>query len=361
MATFSTPHSAAAQAAYAEVLDVVRLLDMSRSVENLSGSFNRKTVKGSTYWYYQYAAGGGLTRQVFVGPDSDEVRGLVERSRRRDTTQIDRLSKAAIALGCSPVTPVHFRVIRRMNEIGFFRAGGVLVGAHAFATYGNALGLSWGEIARTQDLDFAHAGRNVELALPSDIPVHARTAIESLEEGFLPVPGFNPWDATASFVSKTDKSLRLDFLTPMVGGKAEVFEDSRLGIPLQPLRFLEFILEDINQAAVLSMAGATLVNIPDAARFALHKMLVFAERRERNPAKALKDLRQAAALLDALSGYRADSVLALWNDLLSRGPGWRKRAAGALPSLEKIAPELPVLPGMKAAAKSGTARARVKR
>lgn len=346
--TLSTANSAAAQAAYAELFEVARQLEINRSVENLSGSFNRKTVKGSTYWYYQYAQGGS-TRQIFVGRDDENLRALVERSRMRDTSQVGRLAKAAITLGCTGVTPVHFRVIRRLNETGFFRAGGILIGAHAFATYGNALGVSWGEIAKTQDLDFAHAGRNIELALPTDVNLGARSAIESLEEGFLPLPGFRPWDPTGSFVSKNDKHLRLDFLTPLRGGHAEVFEHPDLGLHLQPVRFLEFLLEDIDQAAVLGNAGAVIVNVPDPARFALHKLLVFAERRERNPAKAMKDLRHAAALLEVLADYRGDTVLALWKDLLSRGPGWRKRAGTAIAALEKLAPQLDLLEPLREA------------
>lgn len=345
----SVPHSASAQAAYAELFEIVRAGDLDRSVANLSGSFNRKSVKGASYWYYQYAEGGGRTRQIFVGPDSDALRPLVERARTRDNTPIERLAKAAIALGCTPVTPVHFRVVRRLNETGFFRAGGILVGAHAFGTYGNALGVRWGEIARTQDLDFAHAGRSVELALPTDVTVATRSVIESLEDGFLPIPGFRPWEPTASYVSASDRHLRLDFLTPMVGGKHEVFEHVDLGIHLQPLRFLEFILEDIGQAVVLSAVGAVLVNVPDPARFALHKLLVFADRRQHNPAKAMKDLRQAAALLEVLSEFRADSILALWNDLVERGPGWRKRAAAALPALRKLAPTLEMAPVLESA------------
>ena len=115
------------------------------------------------------------------------------------------------------------------------------MGAHAFLAYGNALGVAWRDLGRTQDIDFAHAGRNVSLALPSGLNVDTRDAIASLEAGFLPVPGFRPWNKTGSFVSKVDKQLRVDFLTPLVGGKGDVYEHVQLGVNLQPLRFLEFI------------------------------------------------------------------------------------------------------------------------
>lgn len=344
---FSTAHNPSAQAAYAELMEVTRLQELSRSVENLSGSFNKKTVKGSTYWYYQFTEGTGKTRQIFVGRDSDKLQELVARARTKDTSQLDRLAKGAIALGCSSATPAHFRIVRRLNEIGFFRAGGVLVGSHAFLAYGNILGVTWGDLARTQDIDFAHAGNNIELALPATLKIETKDAIESLESGFLPAPGFRPRDQTSSFVSKSDKQLRVDFLAPMVGGKDKVFDHDGLGVNLQPLRFLEFVLEDIDQAAIISAVGSVMANVPDPARYALHKILVFVERRVRNPAKAQKDLRQAAALIEALGEFRSKSLVALWKDLLDRGPGWRSRARKGIAELERLAPDLELLGPMR--------------
>jgi hypothetical protein len=37
------------------------------------------TVKGSRYWYYQYTEPSGKLMQVFVGPDNEAVRRLMER------------------------------------------------------------------------------------------------------------------------------------------------------------------------------------------------------------------------------------------------------------------------------------------
>ncbi len=361
---FSRPLGSSAQAAYAEILEVTRHDELSRSVRNLSGSFNLKTVKDIRYWYYQFRdAAGGKTRQIFVGRDGDSIRALVERAKTRDTGRLDALAKAAIALGCAATTPTHFRIVRRLNEIGFFRAGGLLVGTHAFLAMGNALGVAWGDIARTQDVDFAHAGKHIELALPAALEIETRDALGSLEAGLLPVPGLRPSDRTATFVSTVDRQLRVDFVTPLVSGKDAAYAHAGLGVNLQPLRFLEFILEDVGQAVVISALGAVLVNIPDPARYALHKMLVFAERRQREPQKALKDLRQAAAMIEMLSTFRADDIARLWKDLLARGPGWRVRARKSLAALKEQAPSLVALEPMSKAlaatrARPGRGRAR---
>jgi hypothetical protein len=347
---YSTPIAVSAQAAYAELLEVTRQQELSRSVGNLSGSFNKKTVKGATYWYYQFTEGtGGRTRQIFVGRDSEKLRALVERAKAKDTSQIDRLAKSAMALGCAATTPAHFRIVRRLNEIGFFQAGGVLVGSHAFLAYGNALGVSWGDLARTQDIDFAHAGNAIELALPANLAIDTKDAIEHLEAGFLPVPGFRPKDKTATFISKVDKTLRVDFLTPMVHGKEKVFAHDGLGVNLQPLRFLEFLIEDVDQAVIISAVGAVMATLPDPARYALHKILVYVERRKTNPEKAMKDLRQAAALIEVLSEFRGDSLDVLWRDIHDRGPGWRKRARTGFAALEKELPDSASLRAMRTA------------
>ncbi len=344
----STPLPASAQSAYAEILEVARHRELSRSVAGLSGSFNKKTVKGTAYWYYQFTeAGGGNTRQLFVGRDSEKLQELVARARTRDTAQVERLAKGAMALGCAAATPAHFRIVRRLNEIGFFHAGGVLIGSHAFLAYGNALGVSWGNLARTQDLDFAHAGKGIALALPASLQIDTKDVIEHLEAGFLPVPGFRPKDKTAAFISKVDRGLRVDFLTPKIHDKSAAFRHDGLGVNLQPIRFMEFLLEDVDQAAVLSAVGAIVLTVPDPARYALHKLLVHAERRKTNPAKAVKDLQQAAALIEVLSEFRDDDLARLWRDLLARGPGWRRRARTALCALEKEIPGHPCLKGMR--------------
>ncbi len=176
--------SLTAQTGYAQLLDAALAAEHMRSVADLSGSFAPKTVKGRKYWYYQYTEPSGQLRQIFVGPENDVVLALIERKASHSATAaLPALSKSAMALGCSDVLPRHFRVIRRLSEYGFFRAGGILVGTHAFLSFGNMLGVKWGDSSRTQDIDFAHAGKNLALALPANIEVQTHKAIQSLEMG----------------------------------------------------------------------------------------------------------------------------------------------------------------------------------
>lgn len=331
--------SLSAQTAYAQLFDATLATELSRSVGNLRGSFARKTVKGREYWYFQFTDLGGTLRQLYVGPDSEPVRALVAESRQSREEPLVPLVRSAIALGCAPLLARHFRVVRRLADHGFFRAGGVLVGTHAFLTYGNILGLRWVESARTQDVDLAHAGKSVSLALPSNLQVDTHGAIESLRAGLLPIGGL-AGKAGPSYLNPKDPDFRIDFLTTLHRGGNEPYEHPQLRVALQPLKFMEYLLENVGQAAVFSEEGAVIVNIPHPARYALHKLLIFGERSVSMLQKARKDLLQAAALLDYLKVTRPLDVEEAWKDLIGRGRGWTARARQGIDALEKTAPDL---------------------
>lgn len=53
------------------------------------------------------------------------------------------------------------------------------------------LGVRWAGQDRTQDIDFARAGKAISLVLPSNVEVHTDEAISSLNMGFLPVSGLD--------------------------------------------------------------------------------------------------------------------------------------------------------------------------
>jgi hypothetical protein len=328
-----------AQTAYAQLFEAALAADHARSVADLRGSFAKKTVKGAAYWYYQYTEPSGALRQIYVGPESDAVERL--RARKRAPTASARLgplARAAAALGCAEILPRHARVLGRLAEYGFFRAGGVLVGTHAFLACGNMLGVKWGDAERTEDVDLAHAGRSVSLALPGDAALDADRAIRSLEMGFLPLQGLD--GGGASYLIPKEPEFRLDFLAPRHREGDRPYLHPRLGVRLQPLRFIEYLLEDVQQAALFAGDTVVLVNVPSPARYALHKLLVWGERRGAFAAKSAKDLRQAGALLERLKETRRSDVGRAWRDLASRGPVWRSRLRPALKALDRQFPAL---------------------
>jgi hypothetical protein len=336
-----------AQTAYAQLLDAALAAAQLRSVADLPGSFAAKTVKGHKYWYYQYTEPSGKLRQVFVGPEGAAVRRLIgSKAGPAVSAALAPLARSAGALGCAEILPRHLAVLRRLAEYGFFQAGGVLVGTHAFLAFGNMLGVRWGEASRTQDIDFAHAGRSVALALPSNLEVRTHDAIESLQMGFLPVTGLTA-KAGATWLNPREPEFRLDFLTTLHRGGEAPYVHPKLHVTLQPLKFMEFSLQQVQQAVLFSGENAVLANVPHPARYALHKLLVFAERKGAFQTKASKDLQQAGMLLCVLKERRAAEVRDIWGDLLSRGKGWTARARQGLAALDKAFPALAVRKWLK--------------
>lgn len=340
MLTFYSELPLSAQTAYAQLLDAGLGAELVRSVADLPGSFNAKTVKGHKYWYFQYTEPSGRLMQVYVGPDGEPVHRLMERKSGASAfAALGPLARSALALGCTSMLSRQYRVVRRLADYGFFHAGGVLIGAHSFLAYGNMLGVRWVEQDRTQDIDFAHAGKAVSLVLPNNVEVHTDEAISSLNMGFLPISGLDGKTGGA-YLIPAEPDFRLDFLTPSHRGGGTPYVHPQLHVTLQPLPFMEFSLEHLEQAIVFCSEGAVLINVPSPERFSLHKLLVFGERSGTFRAKSRKDLAQAAHLLAYLWDHRREPLDEALTDLLSRGKGWTSRFKQGVQALSKTYPEL---------------------
>jgi hypothetical protein len=335
---FYTSSSAAAQTAYAGLSLAARQAELARSAANLPGGFARKVVSNHPYWYYQYKGPDGKAVQLYVGPENDEARELMAEhanpSKHLAQAHLRKLCEAAQALGCTAVIPKHARVLKRLSDHGFFKAGSVLVGTHTFLSYQNLLGVHWHDANTTQDLDFAHAGKNLTLALPANASIDTRAAIASLAMGFVPT-------ASQTTYQKSDEpDFDLDFLTTKGRrGNAPVFVAS-LNITLQPLAFMEFSMEDTMVTTLLTSQGPIVVNIPRPERYCVHKLIIHGERGQDMRTKANKDLVQAAALMAYLFDNDTDALQEAWRNAVSRGAGWKKRAhAGA----QRVADQYPQL------------------
>jgi hypothetical protein len=337
-----TELSLTAQTAYAQLLEAALVAEHVRSVADLSGSFASKTVRAAKYWYFQYTEPSGKLRQVFVGPDTAPVRALIARKAQPSPVlKLGPLARSCAALGCSEILPRHLRVLQRLSEYGFFRAGGVLVGTHAFLSFANMLGVRWGDGSRTQDIDFAHAGKSLSIALPGDVQVQTHEAIKSLEMGFLPVSGLAS-RIGATYLNPRDPEFKLDFVTTLHRKGTQPYEHPQLGVTLQPLKFMEYSLENVQQSVLFAGDRCVVANVPQPARYALHKLLVFGEREGIFATKSSKDLIQVELLLTYLKEHRASEVEDAWNDLISRGAGWVRRARHGRSALDKLAPSLQV-------------------
>ena len=330
-----------AQTAYAELAERTRTFELGNALSGIAGSFHTLARKGNAYWYFSYReTGAERSRVIYVGPDNAQVRALVEKFRReRNTKALAPQALAAIHLGCAANAPKHFRVIKRLAEYGLFRAGAVLVGTHAFLAFGNMLGVRWHDAVTTLDVDVAHAGGNVSVALPADIEVNVRGALQSLEMGLLPITELDGSIGT-QYRNPADAEMRVDFLTTRRRSNKPVVVPA-LNIALEPLKFMEFSLEGTTQGCVFGRTGACTVNLPAPERYAVHKLLVYGERPVAQRTKSIKDLLQVAALASYFAQSGQTAVFnAAWRDLVARGRGWRSRARQGYAALLKLAPDL---------------------
>lgn len=329
-----------AATAYAQLQTAALAVELDRDVSHLNGSFSAKTVKGGRHWYFSFREPDQRVRQIYVGPDNDQVRALIDKAREaKPTARLTPLAQSALALGCTPTQRKHLSVISRLGEFGFFRAGGVLVGTHAFLAYANQLGVRWSGADQTSDVDFAHAGRNVSVALPANVQAQPHSALTTMQEGFLPLVQYRG-AAGASYRHRDEPEFQVDFLTPRVADDDEPVLVENLDVALQPLRFMEFSLEGVQQATLFDPTGrCVVVSLPAPARYAVHKLLIVGERAGSFRAKVSKDLAQVASLAEYFVANDLDALQAAWADALSRGPGWRKRALEGRKALAASAPQ----------------------
>lgn len=326
------------QTAYAELLEQLMAADAERAIGSVSGTFVRKTVKGQDYWYFQHSGPSGVV-QRYLGRRTPELDRVIERfEKRRSTADVERRRReqlCAVVRAGGAVGPdaASTRVLAALADAAVFRLGGVLVGTQAFIVLGIVLGIRWeGGGLRTEDVDVA-SERMLDVAVPgvrADVP----SVLESLEMGFVPVPGLSHSAPSTSFKVR-GKALRVDLLTPQVRGGRKPVLIPRFAAAAQPLPYLQYLTAEPIAAAVVGGSGV-LVNVPAPARFALHKLIVARSRPSTMQTKSDKDLNQAAQLIVALRDDRPGDLRVAWKALVREG--WRSAVERGVAGLRRRHP-----------------------
>lgn len=317
------------QTLYAEFLEQLAAFEASRGLGHLRGCFTAKQVKGASYIYFQSTGPDGSVRQYYIGRSNPILAKVVKdfkimsNATQEDRVALRRLTSLLATGGALIPEGSAARVLRALGEAGVFRLGGVLVGTQAFTALGNVLGVKWEHAAlSTQDIDIV-GERTLDVALPedtADIPA----ALDNLRMGFLPVPPFNPSHPSTSFKIR-GKALRLDLLTPAPHStSSSPVMIHRFNAAAQPLPFLDYLIESPIPAGLPHGEGL-LVQVPQPARYALHKLVLAGERGTAQTTKIEKDLRQAAQIIEALMLDRPGDLGIALQNLRSRGAQWIKR------------------------------------
>lgn len=343
----ATPLSLTARTLYAELRELALALGASEHMGDTPGSVVRKALKGVDYLYYQYRDLDGCTRQAYLGADNAATQVLLARltaratDRAEDLGHLDELRAAFVAAGGGIMEHGPMRVLLGFADAGVLQPGqgqAVLVGTHAFNVLGNLLGVRWASQMQTQDIDLA-GETDLDLAVRNP-GVSAPDVLEQLGMGFLPLPTLDPRAPSTSFKVR-GQAMRVDLLAPLVGkpGAGPVFVPAFKAMA-QPLRFLDYLLQEPVPAVATGRRSLALVNVPAPERFALHKLLVSESREAIFATKAEKDRLQAMQLLEVLIEEAPDGIENAWADLVMRGKGWSDKLHRALRKCEKSYPEV---------------------
>jgi len=280
-------------------------------------AFVAKTIKSRRYWYVQQNT--PARRQLYVGPETPELLARIEAARGRagELAERARLVRALRAAGASvPPAPVG-RVVSALAEAGLFRLRAVLVGTVAFTCYPPMLGVVLpGALGMTGDVDIA-ADPAVSVAVEDRMTAPIATVLRQVDPAARAVPGL---DRKAMASKWRVAGLEVELLAVNRGRETSQLALPALGASGTALRTLDFLLRDSVPAVMLHDAGI-LVQVPDPARFAVHKLIV-AARRPPGAAKQAKDRAQAAALLQLLAGDRPEDVRAAYAEAAGRGKAW---------------------------------------
>lgn len=316
---------------YADLRERLEVFEAMRSIASLSGEFTTKAVKGRVYHYFQATLSGGRT-QFYIGPDSEEIRRLIDERKAgaqdvsADEKMFQRLGSQVIAGGVAPLMPDMARNISRLADSAVFKLGGVLVGTVAYQILGSHLGVIWeGGSRMTQDVDLAGDTR-IAIAIP-DLRADVPDIIESLQMGFFPVPRLSHTEPSTSYAIR-GKILRIDLLTPARRGVTAPVFIRRLNAAAAPLKYLDYLIEEPISAVMISGAPC-LVKVPQPARYALHKLIISQERDVTATDKKRKDILQACNLLALLREDRPGDIELAREVLTKRGASWVKKLESA--------------------------------
>lgn len=274
-------------------------------------SFVSKHIKETKQWYLQLTVGSHKS-QHYIGPDSEEIQSLIANEKQLwENAKPDRKNREQLVTmltsgGAHTVSSAEARVFEVIERAGAFLVGGVLVGSHAFSIYGNMLGVNWPtKMTQTHDVDIASETR-IALALHNETADLKQSLLDA-GMGFVEVPGLDRKSPSTSFRIQ-GKQLSVALLTPLIGKpSSKPILIKSLNTYAEPLRFLDFLLQDTQPAVIVNKAGI-LVNVPSPARYALHKLVTSIRRPAAMQTKTLKDKDQAELLLQILLEDRPGDI-----------------------------------------------------
>jgi hypothetical protein len=321
-------HEIANRALYAEVK--ARANATGDLLPGTPGTLVKRAGAGQEYWYRSYYPMPRKRSEQFVGTASDSAAYQAMQSRiahsEWTTKQVATLSK----LGYQAADKSVASVLVELRNRRIFEAGLVLVGNLAYLSWLN----EYGAMTAAAGAHDVALGRRQTLKLAT--PVSFLSAMHATQLPFALIPGAPSKNPPTSVKLPGGEGRRVDILAPgpLLG---EIVAVPELEWYAQTIPFFDYLLEGSRAAAALAGGHCIPIMLPDVARMIWHK-LYSSTRGRKDPAKAEKDLVQAATLAAIL----VEQESALLRESYREAPRELRNAAHSrLPRLEKLLAEHP--------------------
>ena len=263
------------------------------------GALEIRDRNGAMYAYHRFMQANGKQVDRYIGGPVGEVTADAEIERIRliieratgDVKAVKRFRK----LGYLCMDDKTGATLAAMHNHHLFEVGLTLIGSHAFGAILNRLGAT-----ALNDLT-----EDIDVVRPSTTQIvfsESATLLGILQASGLPFievsTGLKPGSRSVTHKLPGNERLLVDLLVsgPDVGKPVFVPE---LKTYAQAVPHLDYLVNDRMQSIALSKNYVVPVYVPQAARFAVHKMFS-AQTRVNEASKSEKDIRQAATMISLI-------------------------------------------------------------
>lgn len=284
---------------------------LSELVHGTSGAYITQKSSNLTYWYFQRTDPvSGERTKIYLGPDKGENGERIRRLKKnleeyRNFGKLEQFTQRVGVLRKFYALPTNLeaKTLIVLEKAGIFSNGGVLVGTHAFRSFGLVLGYDLRDNTRTTDIDL-FGTRTIRL---SKTKLEEMASVITNNLSLQPLPTLDKKQRSNAFnIEKSD--LKLEILTDIVHSESNPESlKSMLSLPFyaQPLELQDYLTKNAIPA-VIPVNEGILVNVPDPARFAVHKLWLKSQRRD--SFKSRKDLAQAGSIISVMEIHEPDKL-----------------------------------------------------
>jgi hypothetical protein len=296
--------------------------DLLQQVETapVAGSIYRRAQEGSEYIYAKVPVGSGRLDQ-FVGKGGDPQ--AEERAKSLQTgavlaAQRRRLVSMLRREGFAGPDRTMGAILDALAHAGLFGAGAVLVGTAAYLASEPLVGSRLpSPTLMTGDVDLATA----DVAITASPPEHLVTILRRADSSFQGVPQLKPKAPPSRF--RNASGYLVDIVIPTwTSEDSNPVALAQLSAGAAPLQHLAWLIDGSVRTVALWGAGV-LLNVPQPARYAVHKLILAQRRDVSGRLKRTKDLTQAKALIEVLIKHDPFALEDALHDARAQGEkGW---------------------------------------